>query len=131
MKKVIITLVCIVSLGAVGYVFTIGMGKPIGSDLSILAQGRPALVLAYENFSPAGGTALNRLRNVRSDFDSRLDFVIADLGTPSGTAFANRHRLVDGLAVFLDRRGQPILVTVIPTDEQELRNLLESTLTKS
>ena len=26
----------------------------------------------------------NRLRQVRSDYDSRLDFVVADLGTPQG-----------------------------------------------
>jgi hypothetical protein len=82
----------------------------------------------YENFSPVGGEALNRLRQVRSDFDSRLDFVVADLGTPRGQAFASRHRIGDGQAVFLKQDGQPLGVTSIPADLQELRSRLEAKL---
>ncbi|MDX2504926.1 MAG: hypothetical protein QNL62_10690 [Gammaproteobacteria bacterium] len=116
------------ALVALGYLLTMGAGKPISSDLSIIGQGKPALVLAYENFTPTSGDALNRLRQVRSDYDARLDFVAADLGTPQGRAFANRYKLVGGQAVFLKRDGQPLEVTSIPVDEQALRSRLESNL---
>ena len=127
-KTVVITAASLVAVMLLGYLLIIGVGKPISTDLSVVGQGKPVLVLAYDNFSPTGGDALNRLRQVRNDYDSRLDFVVADLGTPQGRTFANRYQLVDGQAVFLKRDGQPLLVTSIPANERELRRRLESNL---
>jgi len=127
-KTIAVTAASLVALIALGYFLTMGIGKPISSDLSIIGQGKPALVLAYTNFSPASGDALNRLRQIRSDYDSRLDFVVADLGAPQGRAFAKRYQLAEGQAVFLKQDGQPLEVTSIPADEQELRSRLESKL---
>lgn len=127
-KVITITSSVLVALAAVGYFLTMGSGKPIGTDLSVIGKGKPVLVLAYENYSPAGGNALNSLRKVRSDYDSRLEFAVADLGTPQGRAFADRHQLHDGQALFLNQNGQPVQVTGIPTDEQELRKRIESRL---
>jgi hypothetical protein len=127
-KTVVITAASLVAVMLLGYLLIIGVGKPISTDLSVIGQGKPVLVLAYDNFSPTGGDALNRLRQVRNDYDSRLDFVVADLGTPQGRTFANRYQLVDGQAVFLKQDGKPLLVTNIPADERELSRLLESKL---
>ena len=85
-------------------------------------------MLAYENYSPDGGEALDQLQNVKGDYNSRLDFVVADLGTPQGFAFANRHKMFNGQAVFLKQNGEPLRVTDIPKNEQELRSQLESKL---
>ena len=60
-KKFLIILISLVALVIVGYFLTISVGKPIGTDLSVIGQGKPAIVLAYENHSPIGGEALNRL----------------------------------------------------------------------
>ena len=127
-RKIIWVSISLAALFVLIYVFTMSMGKPITTDLSIIQQGRPALVLAYQNFSPTGGEALNNLRKIRSEFDSKLDFVIADLGTPEGTAFANRHRLVDGLAIYINEYGEPRDRATIPGDQQALRELLETLL---
>jgi hypothetical protein len=115
----------LLALAALGYSVTGGFVKPMSTDLSVIGQGKPVLVLAYENFSPVGGDALNRLKQVRSDYESRLDFVVADLGTPQGRAFANRYQLVDGRAVFLQQDGQAVQVIGIPADEGELRERLD------
>ena len=127
-KTIAVTAALLVTLIALGYLLTIGIGKPISTDLSVIGRGKPVLALAYQNFSPTGGDALNRLRQVRGDYDARLDFVVADLGTPQGRTFANRYQLVDGQAVFLKQNGQLLRVTSIPVDERELRSLLKSTL---
>ena len=127
-KTITVTTVSLAALIVLGYLLMMGIGKPISTDLSVIGQGKPVLVLAYENYSPAGGDALNRLREVRSDYDSRLDFVVVDLGTPQGRAFASRYQLADGQAVFLKQDGQPLEVTNIPADERELRSRLESSL---
>ena len=127
-KKVAVIAASLVALVAIGYLVLMGIGKPISADLSVIGQGKPALVLVYENYSITGGDALNRLRQVKSDYDSRLHFVVADLGTPQGLAFANRYQLSDGQAIFLKQDGKPLEVTSIPADERELRRHLESKL---
>jgi hypothetical protein len=127
-NKITVTGVCLTALLAISYFLTMGVGKPISTDLSVIGQGKPVLVLAYENFSPVGGEALNRLRQVRSDFDSRLDFLVADLGTPQGQAFADRYQLGDGQSVFLKPDGPPLRVEGIPADERALRSFLDSVL---
>jgi hypothetical protein len=127
-KVIAVTAASLVALVALSYFLVMGVGKPINTDLSIIGQGKPVLALAYENFSPSGGEALNRLRKVQSDFDSRLDFVVADLGTPQGRAFANLYKLADGQAIFLKKDGQPLVITSIPADENELRGRIESQL---
>lgn len=120
--------ITLVALIAMGYFFTVSGGKPISADLSVIGQGKPAIVLAYENHSPTGGEALNRLRKIRSDYDSRLDFVVADLGTPQGQQFAGRYGLLDGQAVFLTSDGTPLEVTYIAEKESELRGSLDAKL---
>ena len=127
-KSVAVTTAILIALVGLGYFLIFGIGKPIRTDLSVIGKGKPVLVLAYENYSPNGGEALNRLRRIRSDYDSRLDFVVADMGTPEGRKFTSRYKLFDGQALFLKQDGQPLRVIGIPSDEQELRRLLETEL---
>jgi hypothetical protein len=104
------------------------VGKPISSDLSLIGKGKPTLVLAYQNYSPPGGEALNRLRKVQDDYVGKLQFVVADLGTQEGAAFARRHQLVDGLAIVLTKTGGIVEVTGIPPEEKKLRSYLDAKL---
>ncbi|UZE97423.1 hypothetical protein [Alkalimarinus alittae] len=126
-KKLAVTIGTLAVFALMAYVLVSG-GKPINSDLSVIGQGKPVLVLAYENFSPVGGEALNLLRQVRDDFESQLDFVVAELGTPAGDGFASGYKMTDGMAVFLTSDGQPLRIINIPTGERELRLRLESLL---
>lgn len=113
---------------ALGYFVTQGIVKPVSTDLTVVGQGKPALVLAYENYSPTGGEALDRLRQVRGEYESRLHFVVADLGTPHGRAFADRFGLTDGQAIFIGPDGQAPQVIRIPGDGRELRTRLDRKL---
>jgi len=127
-KAATITLIALALIGATGYILTFGSGRPISTDLSVVGNGKPAFVLAYENFSPDAGEALNRLRKIRSDYDDRMLFIVADLGTPQGRSFASQFNLVDSQAVFLTGNGEPLQITSIAEDEQELRSRLDAKL---
>ncbi len=127
-KKLSAIAISLVALLGLGYLLTTVVGKPISNDLSIIGKGKPVLVLTYENFSPTGGEALNRLSQVMHDYDSRINFVVADLGIPQGRAFANRYQMIDGQAVFIKQDGQPLQITTIPADEQDLRSLIDEKL---
>lgn len=105
--------------------------KPMNTDLSLIGQGTPALVLAYENYSPAGMDALDRLNKVRDDFEARMLFLVADLGTPQGRRFAEQFNLPDGGAVFLAKDGKPLSLHSIPVDEANLRQRLQAMLAEA
>ena len=128
LKRIGISLVVILAL-MVGFFFAVqSVINPMSADLSIIGQGRPVLVLGLENYSPAGGDALNRLNAVRGDYEDRMEFVVADLGTPQGQAFARKHNIRDGLAIFLSPNGKPVTIYTIPADEPRLRKQLDSGL---
>lgn len=126
-KKIAVIASVLIVLSAVGFFLILSIGKPIQTDLTVIGQGKPVLVMAYQNHSPTG-EALNRLRQIRGDYDSRLEFVVADMGTPEGIKFINHYQLSDGLAIFFAQDGQPIGVIRATEDEQELRRLLETKL---
>lgn len=127
-KTISVTIASLAVLAALGYYLTTGVVKPVSTDLSVVGQGTPVLVLAYENFSPASGEALERLREVRAEYDSRLKIVVADLGTPQGRSFAQRFGVDDGQTVLLDPAGQAVSVARVPDDAQVLRRLLDRKL---
>jgi len=127
-KKFAVTIFSLAVLAALGYYLTTGVVKPVSTDLSVVGQGRPVLALAYENFSPTSAEALERLREVRADYESRLQIVVADLGTPQGRSFANRYGVGEGQAVFLDPAGQAVSIARVPGDAQGLRSLLDEKL---
>ncbi len=127
-KAVAATTAVLVTLIGLGYLLMVGVGKPVSTDLSVIGEGKPVLVLVYENYSPRSTDALSRLQQVMDDYEPRMAFVVADLGVPQGRAFASRHQLESGQAVFLKPDGEPLQALNIPTDESDLRNRLDSKL---
>ena len=102
--------------------------QPMSTDLSVVGQGKPALVLAYENFSPDSGALLNQLNRVRKDYEQYMNFAVADLGAPEGRKFAGRYNLGNGAVVFFSGSGEALRLLRLPGDEQGLRELLDQQL---
>ncbi len=130
LKRLGIPFAIIVALSAGIFITTQSMINPMSADLSVVGQGRPSLVLGFESYSPAGGDALNRLNAVRGDYEDRMVFVVADLGTPQGQTFARQYNLRDGVAIFISPDGKPVKIASIPADEQMLRQQLDSRLAR-
>lgn len=128
LKKLTVGVLSLVAMIGLGYWFMTGVGKPVSTDLSVIGQGKPVLVLVFESYTPLGAESLDLIRQVRADYDSRVDFVVADLGVPEGRAFAKRYQLNNGQALFLKQDGEPFRATNIPGDEQALRDQLDAKL---
>lgn len=132
MKKVAITIVSVMIVIALAWLAMDRLiGRPISTDLSRVGQGQPALVLAFENYSPAGMGAMDLLNQIRPDYEPDVEFLVADLGTPDGGAFASRFGLPNGVAVLLDGHGRPIQVYPVTDDVSELRRSLDEVLGRS
>ncbi|MEM9304885.1 MAG: hypothetical protein AAGE01_22425 [Pseudomonadota bacterium] len=128
LRKLAVSAASFAAIAGIIFLAIASIGRPISTDLSAIGQGKPALVLVFENYSPTGGDAFDRLSEIRDDYESRIDFLIADLGVPQGRAFADRHRLANGQALFVRADGTHLRAMSIPADEQALRTLLDGKL---
>lgn len=129
MRRAGITLAAIAVLIAVAWLAMHQLsGRPISADLSLVGDGQPALVLAFENYSPASMEAMNQINQVRPDYEASMRFVVADLGTPHGDAFARRFDLVNGSALLLDGDGEPVRAYALTGEASDLRRALDDDL---
>ena len=129
MPKSVKLIIILVSLGLIGWVMWTFLGvKPISKDLSVIGQGSPVVVLVYESYAPAGMDAMERLNQVRSDYEPDIKFRVAHLGTPEGDVFVRRHEAFDGVMVLFDGAGEVVRVTMVPGQPASLRSELERLL---
>ncbi|MGF1642527.1 MAG: hypothetical protein ACFCUJ_02720 [Thiotrichales bacterium] len=98
------------------------------TDLNLIGDGRPALVLAYD-INYAGGMQVMELMNaIRAEYADRAQFIVAHLGTPDGQAFADRHRIGDGTVMMFAGDGAHVETSHLPRTHDELRGVIDSAL---
>lgn len=100
----------------------------MGSDLSRVGGGLPAVVLTYENYSPASMDAIERLNRVRSDFGDQVEFIVADVGTAAGEEFAREWQTRSGVISLFAANGEHLGNGHVPADESALRDRIEREL---
>ncbi len=98
------------------------------SDVSLVGQGTPTVVLAFENYAPASMDAMALFDRVRRDHRDHVLFLVADLGTPRGRAFAERHQAFSGLVMTFRADGTLVGRGLLESGEAGLRERLEREL---
>jgi hypothetical protein len=63
---------------------------------------------------------------LRPEFRGQVAFALADLNTPEGLAFANRHGVGNTTLVFLDATGNRLETLVGIQDESALRRRIRA-----
>lgn len=125
MPKLVKLSIALISTGLIGWVMWTYLGvKPISTDLTVIGQGKPVVVLVYESYAPAGMEAMERLNRVRSDYEPDIKFRVAHIGTPEGDLFVRRHEAFDGVMVLFDALGEVVRVTMVPQPVELLREEL-------
>lgn len=99
----LLSVILVVIVGGLLYTFT---GRVISTDLSVIGEGRPVAVLAFESYSPQGMQAMDQINVIRDDFEDRLIFRVASIGSPDGNRFVAAHGIRDGILVVLDGDGE-------------------------
>ncbi len=125
-RRLLITLAVI----AIPAVFIIALLPKGGydSDISQVGTGTPAVVLTFENYAPASMETMALLDRVRPDHRHEVLFLVADLGTPRGRAFAERYRAFSGILMTFDEEGTLRGRGLIEHGEDELRRRLADEL---
>lgn len=121
----IVSLAFVVIVGGMLYTFT---GRVISTDLSVIGEGRPVAVLAFESYSPQGMQAMDQINIIRDDFEDRLIFRIASIGSPEGDRFVARHGISDGILVVLGGDGEVLDMWGVVGDTTTLARKLNTAL---
>jgi hypothetical protein len=98
------------------------------SDVTQVGQGRPAVVLVFESFSPTSIEAMDVFDQVRRDYAERLDFLVADIGTPRGREFVDRHNVHVGQVLTFRADGTRVRVAMLEGGAQAFRERLREDL---
>lgn len=121
----VVSVTLIVIVGGLLYSFS---GRVISTDLSVVGQGQPAAVLAFESYSPQGMQAMDQINIIRDDFEDRLLFRIASIGSPDGDRFVATHGIRDGILVVLGGNGEVLDMWGVVDDADTLARKLNAAL---
>jgi len=111
--------------GGLLYTFT---GRVISTDLSVIGQGQPVAVLAFESYSPQGMEAMDQINVIRDDFEDQLLFRVASIGSPDGDRFIAAQGIRNGILVVLDGDGEVLSMLSVIGDSETLARKLNSAL---
>jgi hypothetical protein len=125
-KQTAITLGVLVAAGAM--IIALLPKGGYSSDVSQVGQGMPAVVLAFENYAPASMDAMALFDRVRRDYRDDVMFLVADLGTPRGRTFADRHRAFSGVVMTFRADGTLVGRELLESGEAGLRQRLRTEL---
>jgi hypothetical protein len=98
------------------------------TDLSLIGQGQPALVLAMDSHYMGGAAVMNLLNGLRRDFADSVHFLVASMSLAEGLAFAQKHQAGDGTVVLFNGQGQRVAVLHSPESPEELRQALQQVI---
>lgn len=100
------------------------------TDLSRLGNGQPALILAYDNNAMGAMEVMKLMDALRDEYSDRVEFLVADLGTPHGSYLAQLHNGVNGTVMFYSGEGTYVSTIHLPPDTEALRSGIEEALSK-
>ncbi|GJL75217.1 hypothetical protein [Nitrosomonas sp.] len=120
----LITLTLIVAIA----VFAVSLlPRGFSGDLSLIGQGTPVLLIVHDDNILQSGETMAVMNEIRDEYDERLIFLVADIQTPDGRTFADRHGLMPTALVFFSSSGERRQTLYSPQTAESLRRELNTT----
>lgn len=118
----LLTIVVIAAVIALGILM---LPRGFSGDLSAIGQGKPAAVHIYNKESMASISLMDLLGKLRSEYEDRVVFVVADMSHEQGERFAGQQNLAGGELVLFDAAGRRVAVINPPHERGKLRSALD------
>lgn len=100
----------------------------ISTDLDIIGQGTPVLVLTRDVNFVGGGEVMELMSHLSDAERERVEMRVAHLGQPRGQAFANQFATQDADLVLLDGNGELLGRVDHPETVDHIRQLIQQHL---
>lgn len=95
-------------------------------DTSIVGKGMNVVVLVYDPILVQGGETIIAMNEVRDEYEGRLEFIIANIDTPSGQTFIAAHGVRPSALLFFAANGERLRTIYSHQDGKSLRDNLEA-----
>ncbi|MCH6583695.1 MAG: hypothetical protein IH808_11930 [Proteobacteria bacterium] len=102
------------------FVWTLPRGYSV--DLSLIGKGSNVAVLVHDQGMMGSEQLMRVVSNLRSQYEPQTMFIVADVNTPTGRAFANAHGTQSGTLILFGPRGDKLATFYGPQDEAKLRD---------
>ncbi len=96
-------------------------------DLSIIGQGSNIVVLTNKKDSVQSFDLITLLNQVRQEYEGNVKFIVTDVDTPEGKAFARQQRVSGSVLLFFSPSGKRLDAQINVADEKALRMALDKT----
>lgn len=126
-RSILITIAVVIAL--VGVLVTL-LPKGYQDDLSRIGKGTGTVVLIHNKNGVQSLNLMGVVDKVRSDFEGRVDFLIAEVDTASGRTFMQAQQVSNVGLLFFSPEGQRLRVVDGPIDQAGLRAALDSAFPK-
>ncbi len=93
-----------------------------GTDLSLIGQGKPAIVLIFDKENVASMDLMEEFNQIRDDYEGKIEFLVADVGTAVGEQFSSAHNMGSASAVYFMGGGEKVIAFYGPQDRAVLRD---------
>lgn len=100
-KLITLGLILMITLFAVSL-----LPRGFSDDTSIIGKGTPVLLLVHDDNILQSGETMVVMNKIRNEYAERLEFVVADINTPEGRAFAQRNGYMPAALVFYSADGR-------------------------
>lgn len=104
------------------------MPRGFQTDLTLVGDGRPALVLVYDNSLVISDEQMAALDRVRSELEPRMHLLAADVNHPDGLAFMDEHRGQPGMLLLFGPDGQLVERIHPPVPANRIRDRVGAVL---
>jgi hypothetical protein len=102
------------------FVWTLPRGYSV--DLTLIGKGNNVAVLVHDQGMMGSEQLMRVVSNLRSQYEPQTAFIVADINTPSGRAFANAHGVQSATLLLFGPRGDKLATLYEPHDEAKLRD---------
>ena len=99
----------------------------LDQDLTRIGQGQPKGVITYETAHPTAIAVMERVNRLDAGAAGDIEFLVANLGTPEGDRFAQRHNLPGpGVLAVFDGDGELHARIFAPESDAEILDAVAS-----
>ncbi len=117
-----------IGIGAVALLFGVfvwSLPRGYSVDLSLIGKGSNVAVLVHDQAMIGSEQLMRVVNDLRSQYEPQTNFVVADVNTPTGRAFARAHGIQSGTLLLFGPRGDKLATLYGPQDEAKLRDIFD------
>ncbi len=103
-------------------VFMWTLPRGFSTDLSLIGKGNNVAVLVNDQGMMGSEQLMRVVNNLRSQYEPQTTFIVADINTPTGRAFANAHGTQSATLILFGPRGDKLATFYGPQDQAKLRD---------